>query len=186
MPNNFNNCGNCPYINQSHLSAPYSVVPSQPLAIDYGNGADVLLIFQAPGLDEWTGNTLSQKRIPIDSCNPHSAAARIRNSMSRKGVSRSNYDITEAVQCFPGRNAKGRDKKPSATSIKCCMHHLINDLSQKQYRSIIAFGNIAYKMAMDSVCLINNNSKTGLIQPMPKLAPHPSGGIMNSTLDNCY
>lgn len=186
MPNNYNHCSNCPYIHQGHLVQQHYAIPSVPLSIDYGNNADVLLIFQAPGLDEWIGNTLSKRRIPIDSNNSHSAAARIRNSMRRKGASRNNYDITEAVQCFPGRNSNGRDKKPSTTSMRCCLRHLVNDLSQKQYAQIIAFGHIAYQMATDAVNIINTNLKIGLTQPAPKYAPHPSGGVTNSTLDASY
>ena len=186
MPNNYNYCGNCPYINQGHLPQQQCATPSIPLNIDYGSNADVLLIFQAPGLDEWTGNTLSKRRIPIDSNNSHSAAARIRNSMRRNGANRNDYDITEAVQCFPGRNSKGRDKKPSTISVRCCMRHLVNDLSQKKYTQIIAFGSVAYQMATDAVGIINTNTKIGLTQPTPKYAPHPSGGVTNAILDSSY
>ena len=54
-----------------------------------------LLVFQVPGIDE------AKIGLPISSPNPHSCASRMRNSFSRKGVLRSNYDIAEAVSCYP-------------------------------------------------------------------------------------
>lgn len=66
------------------------------------------------------------------------------------------------------------------------MRHLVNDLSQKKYTQIIAFGSVAYQMATDAVGIINTNTKIGLTQPTPKYAPHPSGGVTNAILDSSY
>lgn len=188
MPANYSNCSLCPYFNQQHLTginSIYSIQNPTPLSMDIGSNADTLLIFQAPGVDEWTGNTVSGNRIPIDSQNSHSAAARMRNSMQRNVVQRTNYDITEAVQCFPGKRNNGRDKKPSSISQRCCLQHLIADLSQKQYNKIVAFGKVAYKSAMLAVNTVNH-LKLGITQPQPTFAQHPSSGVDKTTLDSSY
>ena len=187
MPTNYIHCNNCPYVQQQHLQNTNFQIPNpSPLSLDLGNNANTLLIFQAPGVDEWLGNTCSQIRIPIDSKNPHSAAARMKKSMNRKGAVRGDYDITEAVQCFPGKTSSGRDRKPSAQSIRCCLRHLVNDLSQKQYVDIVAFGVIAFEMAQEAVNIVNSNSQIKLIQPTPRFVKHPNGGIDNITLDSSY
>ena len=186
MPANYSNCIGCPYVNQQHLSSGGIAPVFTPLSIDYGTSSNVLLVFQAPGFDEWIGNTASGMRIPIDSVNPHSAGNRMRRSMVRKNTSRADYDITEAVQCYPGKKSTGRDKIPSSTSMRCCLRHLINDLSQKQYNKIVAFGDIAYQMTCNAVSIINTNTKISIIQPTPIHAKHPSGRVSNSSLDASY
>ena len=183
MPNNYKYCNDCPYKNQQHL--PNKSAINSPLSLEIGNNADTLLVFQAPGMDEWHGNTISKQRTPIDSINPRSTAARIRASMQRKGVIRANYDITEAVQCFPGRKIPGRDKKPCKKSQTLCAQYLEQDLRKKQYQKIIAFGCIAYKITFDVVNKIN--STPGPIrQPHPQKATHPSAWISQETLDKSY
>lgn len=186
MPTNYSNCTGCPYINQLHLSGTFIAPLSTPLSIDYGTNSDILLIFQAPGLDEWLGNTTSGMRIPIDSVNPHSAANRMRRSMLRKSTSRVDYDITEAVQCYPGKKNTGRDKIPSSVSMRYCLQHLINDLSRKRYNKIVAFGDIAYQMTCNAVSIINTNTKISMTQPAPIYAKHPSGKVSNVSLDASY
>ncbi len=185
MPTNYKLCGSCPYKNQQHLTQIFYVqnVVASPLKTDYGQNSNTLLIFQAPGKDEWQGNTISGKRLPIDSINPHSAAARMRNSMKRKNVNRANFDITEAVQCFPGKQSNGRDKKPNLQSRTCCLQYLVDDLTMKKYTKIVAFGNIAYGMALQAVVMAGNK---GVQQPNPTKAPHPSSTVSNNQLDGSY
>lgn len=102
--------------------------------------------------------------------------------MRRKGANRNDYDITEAVQCFPGRNSKGRDKKPSTISVRCCMRHLVNDLSQKKYTQmgydedyhkntdysyVAFFEDDPYKtLQLDGVGLIDINAKETFVKTM--------------------
>lgn len=188
MPNNFNNCIGCPYCQQIHLPQLQKSLVNSPLSIDIGNNADTLLVFQSPGTDEWGGGvlTVSGNRIPIDSKNRYSAAARMRNSMARKGVVRTDYDITEAVQCFPGKKSNGRDKRPSVNSMMCCLHHLVNDLSVKKYNKIVAFGAVAYQMTTQAVGIVNTNNVIKFMQPLPIFARHPSGWISNNNLDASY
>ena len=140
MPNNYSRCFSCPYKNQQHLGSSQQSKVNTPLSIRYGikNGvsADELLVFQSPGIDEWQGNTVSGNREPIDSKSHHSAAARMRNSMRRKNVTKDDYDITEAVQCFPGKKGNNRYKQPCASSKLYCIQYLVNDLMKKQYKKL--------------------------------------------------
>ena len=117
MPTNYNLCSSCLYKNQQHLTQIFQVQNAavSPLIIDYGQNSNTLLFFQASGKDEWQGNTVSGNRLPIDSINPHSASARMKNSMKRKNVNRADFDITKAVQWFLGKQSNGRDKKTKFT-----------------------------------------------------------------------
>jgi uracil-DNA glycosylase family 4 len=104
------------------------------------NGSDVLLIFQSPGLDEWAS------RKPISSENPRSAAQKINSAMRKLNKDRSDFDITNAVQCYPGKsNLSNRDNIPVTMAIQKCSENLRNDVHSKDYRRILVFGNIAKK-----------------------------------------
>lgn len=83
-----------------------------PLSIEHKSD-QALLIFQALGGDEWI------KKQSIVSCSSRSAAARIGNSPKRIGSSRKSFSITNTVQCYPGRGAKGHDKRPTAIRSGC-------------------------------------------------------------------
>ena len=158
---------------------PYANLPNQPIRCER-NGSKYLLVFQAPGNDEWSGTTISGNRIPIDSANSHSCAARMRNSFVRKGVSRNNYDIAEAVCCYPGKNQNDRDKKPSARSITSCINNMERLLQKGQYTRIVCFGNIAYKVVSQALSAIHGNV------PICTKASHPSSGVSNNALDSSY
>lgn len=163
-------CAGCPYAKPSN----------QPIRCER-NGSKYLLVFQAPGNDEWHGgkSTISGNRIPIDSVNSHSCAARMRNSFVRKGVLRNNYDIAEAVCCYPGKNQNGRDKKPSAKSIASCINNMERLLRKGQYTRIVCFGNIAYKVVSQALSAIHGNA-------ICTWASHPSSGVSNNILDSSY
>ncbi len=65
------NCIGCSYYKSKAMNLKFE-----------NNNSSYLLVLQAPGFDEWNGgkSTVSGKRIPLDSSNPHSCAARMRNS----------------------------------------------------------------------------------------------------------
>lgn len=166
-------CNNCPYAQNPAINLKYE-----------NNKSNHLLVFQSPGYDEWMGKNLttSGKRIPIDSISPHSCAARMRNSFSRKKVSRKDYDIAEAVCCFPGKlSSNGRDKKPTVKSINQCAVNMSQLLSKNKYLKITCFGSIAYDVVNKAIKIIKN--WTG---PIPTHVSHPSGRISNETLDQSY
>jgi len=139
-----------------------------PLSEELNNSL-TLLVFQAPGIEEWN------QGIPIISSSPHSAAARIRNSLSRTGKSRGVFDITNSVQCYPGVNGHGRDKAPKETVRRKCQSWLGMNITTKEYNKIIVFGSIAKK----SVLSLGYGS-----DPRFLFLKHPSGRLKNSILDN--
>jgi len=139
-----------------------------PLSEELNNSL-TLLIFQAPGIEEWNQGK------PIISSSPYSAAARIRNSLGRVGKSRGDFDITNSVQCYPGVNIQGRDKAPKITVRRKCASWLNMNIAIKEYNKIIVFGSVAKK----SVLSLGYGS-----DPRFLFLKHPSGGLKNTTLDN--
>lgn len=164
------------------IGCSYYRSPAMNLKFE-NNNSSYLLVFQAPGFDEWNGgkSTVSGKRIPLDSNNRYSCAARMRNSFIRKGVSRTNYDIAEAVCCFPGKLKNGRDKKPNVSSRSSCTKNMATLLRKKSYTKITCFGNFAFQTVKDAISMI-----PGWIGPTPIFASHPSSGVTNKALDSSY
>lgn len=126
-------CENCPY----RRGNPHYQPPGEPLSMERNDGR-VLLILQAPGVDEWSC------RRPAISQSPHSAAARIRNSLVRLGRTRADYSITNAVQCYPGRRPSSRRDKPPRKSARCaCAAWLKEDILCHEWDRVVVFGRIA-------------------------------------------
>ena len=179
MPNDFNNkdCKNCPYCNGKHLNPP--VNNCLPLSAEL-NDSNTLLIFQSPGFDEWTGNQGKNNHAPIISNKTSSTANRMRKSFERNETKRDSYDITEAVQCYPGKNISGRDKRPSITVIRCCSGHLAFDLG-KNYEKVVVFGKVA-ETAVNLVFKADENLAKKYVGKII-FVPHPSSGLTNEELD---
>ena len=162
MPKNYGvHCIDCPY-----KKIPVNAEET-PLSME-NNSSDVLLIFQAPGESEW------KKKTPICSEDSNSAAARIRNSLSRIGKSRVQFNITNATQCYPGKLTSGRDKKPLKAARRNCANWLKDDIESLQFRKIIVFGSLA-KETISSIGYGNDSRFVFLV--------HPSGGLRNNDLD---
>ena len=158
-------CTNCPY----RRGNPHHQPPGAPLSMERNNGR-VLLILQAPGVDEWCC------RRPAISQSPHSAAARIRKSISGLGRTREDYSITNAVQCYPGRGqTSGRDKRPRKSARRACAAWLKADICCHEWDRVVVFGRIAEC----SVREIFGNSCPDYV----KFLKHPSGGLSNCDLD---
>lgn len=161
MPSAFgNHCNECPYLRSENGNAPLS---------KEHNGGSILLVFQAPGVDEWS------RRMPVCSEEARSTAARIRNSLSRINKSRADFDITNAVQCFPGKASSGRDKKPSEVARRKCEKWLQSDIFGSSYTKIVVFGAVARK----SVSSALSSSSIPVV-----FIAHPSGGLKNTDLDS--
>ena len=158
MPGQFTNyCRQCPYRGRcSRL----------PLSME-DNSHDVLLIFQAPGIDEW------REQRPIHSPNTRSAAARIRNSLRRIRKSRCDFSITNAVQCYPGRGSNGRDKQPRMGARRQCAEWLRRDIRAFRWRKFVVFGKIAEQSVRS----------LGFQDRRFRFIPHPSGRLSNQRLD---
>ena len=102
------------------------------------NNSKVLLIFQAPGLEE------KKLKRPIISRKVNSAGYRLTKSWHSKSKERSDFDITNAVLCYPGFDEKTkRDKKPDSKSKRYCLNNLEADIVDNNYSKIICFGTVA-------------------------------------------
>ena len=167
-------CNGCPY------SSKQSKDKHIPIIIER-NKSDVLLVFQAPGKDEWCGNGGTQRPAPIISKKSHSTAARLRNSFNRKHVQRQNYDIAEVVQCYPGEGNNGRDKRPSKKAITHCSKILERNIKFNQwnhYKKIVSFGKIANDVVERII------AKNNLSINHERLAHPSSYRLKNVDLDN--
>ena len=131
-------------------------------------------MFQAPGDNEWSAGKAIQ---PIKK-RGGTAGARVKKSWERKGKSRSDFDIINAVQCFLNNDGK-RDFTPHSMAIFSCSKRLENDLNAKQYQKIITFGNIARDVIIHLVKPLNYT-------PIVVTGLHPNGGVKNSDLDNLW
>lgn len=164
-------CQSCPYFQQRHLQGALKTSRNSPPVELESHGSSTLLVFQAPGDREWVAGKPIQPTIKPGG----SAGVRIRNSWQRVGKSRDDFDIINAVQCFPGKDGY-RDLAPRSEAIFACAMRLNVILEQRGYHKIIAFGNVAFKTVGS---LISANG----IEPRLLHAAHPNGGVLNSTLD---
>lgn len=172
----YQECKECPYFGQSHLSNNKNVgrsfIPVKP----EDNNSNILLVFQAPGINEWrTGLMIQPTKVKGGS-----AGVRILNSWNRKGKERANFNIVEAVRCYPGKNIVGRDKKPRKKAIECCSKILQREIKSGKYNEIIVFGTPA-KNGIKSTRLYNS------IKNNIKYIAHPnSSKCSGSKLDSIW
>ena len=165
-------CHLCPYFGQQQIAGTAAVVVrDSPPVLSESNGSRILLVFQAPGIDEWKiGKPLQPTRKPGGS-----AGRRIELSWSRTGFNRSNFDITNAVLCYPGHK-KNRDNKPSEKAIACCIKNLEKTILNENYSRVIAFGEIAIKSSEFILQSVKNIKRLVRFR-------HPCGGCDNESLD---
>jgi uracil-DNA glycosylase family 4 len=164
-------CLECPYRNQEHLPREQRQRrKTVPLDVE-DHESDILLVFQAPGVEEWAeGKPLRPTRKKGGT-----AGCRIEQSLERKGKKRESVNITNAVQCFPG-NDGGRDHAPERRAVSACAGWLRDAMRAREYRKVIAFGDIAAQVVGIVVTLEGLNCEV-------QYAPHPTGGVENEVLD---
>ncbi len=163
-------CAGCPYAGANHLPLEQRQRRTTPLSMEDNRGP-VLLVFQAPGIHEWENGR------PISSTKAGSAGVRILNALPA-GKSRQSYNITNTVQCFPGKpqaqaGKRTRDKPPLAMASKHCSNWLRNDIEAYPYERIVVFGSHAHK----TVRALGYGSDPRFCFPK-----HPTGGISNEAL----
>lgn len=159
MPATFQaHCIGCPYHGRNFRL---------PLSMEM-NSTHALLILQAPGEEEW------QCRRPAVSANPRSTAKRLRKSLERIGKRRSDFSITNAVQCYPCKGSNQRDKKPGKKAKNSCARWLKADIEASDWQRIVVFGAIARK----SVEKLGYGEDSRFC-----FKRHPSGCLKNSDLD---
>lgn len=168
MPDRFGeHCTGCPYLQCSHLERQEREIRKTPLSME-DNGADILLIFQSPGINEWnTGK-------PIASTNKRSAAYRMKQAFKFAGKTRSQFNITNAVQCFPGKSkddgfSAPRDNRLPASVVKHCVQWLRRDIEAYPYKRIVVFGDPA-KRAVMKLLKYEESDRIRFLK-------HPTGGI---------
>jgi uracil-DNA glycosylase len=168
-------CKNCPYNNQIHLNNGNKTDRKSPPIELENNKSDILLVFQAPGIEEWVVGKAIKSNIKQGG----TVGRRIELSWRRKGKKRNNFDIINTVQCFPGRK-EDRDLKPDNMSIFYCSNRLENILkTNKQYNKIILFGEIAQSVG-------DNLIKKLKLEVDVVKSKHPAGGLSNENLDNLW
>jgi uracil-DNA glycosylase family 4 len=138
MPKSYANCADCRYIHGRHLPEVAKALRSHPLSLE-DNGSRTLLIFQAPGIEEWKSGK------PISSDSAQSAGGKLRKAFHLLGKQRTDYNISNVVQCFPGKLAprgdeKPRDNRPPKSVRRACSKWLREDISKGNYTRIVVFG----------------------------------------------
>lgn len=101
-------------------------------------------------------------------------------AFQRVGKRRENYNITNAVQCFPGKkpNLTGkrpRDKELPSEAIQHCRQWLKNDIERQKYERIVVFGT----PARDAVLRIMREGDKRF-----RFVIHATGGLSNDDLDS--
>jgi uracil-DNA glycosylase family 4 len=137
------------------------------------NHAQVLLIFQAPGVEEW------EKGKPVVSTKIGSVGVRLEAAFHRANRTRQNYNITNTVQCFPGKKiqdgvSKPRDLAPPAAVRGYCAEWLRLDIEARKYNRIVVFGAHARKAVQ--MLGFATDSRFHFLR-------HPAGGLKNIDLD---
>jgi uracil-DNA glycosylase family 4 len=153
-------------MNANHLSENDRAIRTSPLSME-DHTASVLLIFQAPGIEEWKSGK------PISSLDSKSAGARLASAFHLAGKDRNDYNITNTVQCFPGKRghcsiSKPRDKTPPAKVRQHCNEWLRQDIEMYQYKRVVVFGALARKAVWELG--YKNDPRFHFIK-------HPTGGI---------
>jgi len=136
------------------------------------NDGSILLIFQAPGINEWSNGR------PASSTIANSAGMKLEAAFSYCKKSRANYNITNSVQCFPGKKISNvgqrpRDKAPLIAARRHCSHWLHKDIAAHNYERIIVFGTPARKAVLS---LGYTDDKRFVF------VKHPSGRLSNAEL----
>lgn len=123
------------YIHSKRNNGPVDLYSLQPTN-------DILVVFEAPGIDEW------RKGEPICSQRRGSAAYKFNTELSKQGKQKSNYDIAEAVRCFPGTSTTSSNQKKQQEldeAAKHCKKYLKAIILNKNYKKIVCFGEVAKK-----------------------------------------
>ena len=178
---------NCPYKKCSkqpskNLQYIYSKKNNGPMELFSMNTAnDILLVFEAPGIDEWC------KGEPICSKRRGSAGYKFNSELNKIGKQKQNYDIVEAVRCFPGKSTVGANQKIQTElekAAKYCNKFLKQVILSKNYIKIICFGKIAKKSICSTIRRLGKNGNKHYTSVYAKTCvfylTHPMG---SSTLE---
>lgn len=130
-------CRNCPYHPDNGLvPSPRSDRVRVPLSAEI-NGSLTLLLLQSPGINEWDDGR------PLSSAENASARWRFEAALGKAGRRREDFDIAEAVNCYPGQDDDGDDRKPSVGAIEACSRWLAELIRERRYTTVVLFGRVA-------------------------------------------
>jgi uracil-DNA glycosylase family 4 len=78
---------------------------------------------------------------------------------------------TNVISCYPGKDSKGRDKKPTEQQIKCCTSNLLRDIEEVKPKMIICLGTEAIQAVLRTTAISSPNVTTihGKVFPYHKL-----------------
>jgi uracil-DNA glycosylase len=175
MPYDKINCPRCPYFEQRHIGdlAQRTVRTEPPIPLEE-HGSTTLLVFQAPGIEEWAAGAAIQPTIKSGG----TAGRRIFLSWERARKTRHNFDIVNAVQCYPGTDG-ARDAKPNVLAVCSCAGRLEHVLTRKTYTKVIAFGVVAGEVLEQLRVQVNGGWEL-------QKSEHPTGGATNEQLDSLW
>ena len=123
-------CTACPL----YTRATHQLLHGEGPKPDDPNSAGIMLIGEAPGREEdKTGRPFVGE------------SGRLLNTLLEEaGLHRDQVFISNAVRCRP-QDSRGENRKPTASEIKACKHHLAREISEIQPKVIVALGNEALK-----------------------------------------
>ena len=129
----------------------------------YGKGKrQILLVGLCPGFNE------DKRGIPFVGASGEMAEKMLRLC----GVDFNNdCTRTNVLACYPGKDAQGKDKKPTESQIKCCASNLERDIQEVKPQLIICFGTEAIQAVLKSDAIGSPNVTTlhGKVLPYHKL-----------------
>ena len=140
---------NCPYNTQNIFTFTKARARDkiQPIDLEF-HGSKTLLVFEAPGYYEWIKNRpIHDSR---DEQKMDSAGSRIATAFEACNKQRNNYDIAEAVCCFPGKQ-KDLNHNEIVNASMSCRKYLYGHVQAKRYSKIVCWGHIAYSSILDIV-----------------------------------
>ena len=146
MPDQFGvHCCDCPYKNQE--------IGRLPLTIEDNPNSTALLILESPGQTEWT------EREPLRGTAQGSAGLIVTSAIERIGRQRSDFSITNAIQCLPPSKG-GPDFRAAHGQ---CANWLRQDINRRHWHRIVVFGAPAEL----SVRCLGYSERTGRVCFMP-------------------
>ena len=163
-------CKGCPYFNQVHLDLEERTCRPDPPVEAEVNDSHTLIVALAPGAEEWRHCTPLMPSI----LRGGTAGRRVQLSWDRKKKKRSHFDITEAVQCYPGRGDGERDNEPVQKAVDACSARLRATLQKGNYRKAVALGGAAFNSLQEA----NTDPKLDIVE-----GKHPTGGASSKDLD---
>lgn len=171
----YEECQECPYFGQSHLTNEDRVIRSfVPLELECNN-SEVLIILQSPGSEEWKIG----KSLQPTTKQGGTAGSRVLKSWESKKKKRTDFDIVEAVRCYPSKSE--RDNEPVEKAKLCCSKILEREINSNKYSTIIVFGTQAKEVISMVMNNINIEDKMTVI-----FVKHPNGRLKNVVLDSLW